>query len=130
METSLIASLGHSSHLQGRNDEADRHYAEALARMQALGQERNAHAMALINNWALVHEGAGDPTRALELYDRALGIAATDAPDSPKCECAAAGAAAQLALRQFEAVSVADAHPAFAEARALAGAAERARAPG
>ena len=122
METSLIASLGHACHLQGRNDEADRHYADALARMQALGQERNAHAMALINNWALVHEGAGDPRRALELYERALRIAASDAPDSPKSPFTTANRARALELLgRFE-----EAEAGYAEALQLA---ERLRVP-
>ncbi|MFO1316312.1 MAG: serine/threonine-protein kinase [Burkholderiales bacterium] len=84
MEASLIASLGHSCHVNGRNDEADRHYADAFARMERLGQERNPNAIAMLNNWAIVNEGAGDVRKALALYDRALDIATTDAPDAPK----------------------------------------------
>jgi len=84
MEASFIASLGHSCHVNGRNDEADRHYADALARAERLGQERNANAIALLNNWAIVNEGAGDARKALALYERALDIATTDAPDAPK----------------------------------------------
>ena len=80
----MIATLGHSCHVSGRNDEADRHYADALTRSERLGQGRNANSVALLNNWALVNEGAGELAKALSLYDRALDIVATDTPDAPR----------------------------------------------
>lgn len=84
LEASLVAMLGHSCHVCGRNDEADRHYADAMDRTTALGQERSPNALALLNNWALVKEGSGDLPAALALYDQALAVAVFDAPDAPK----------------------------------------------
>jgi len=77
-EASLLGSLGQACSLHGRMAEAERHYAAAFARMQALGQGATAHAVTLLNNWAVICERAGDARQALELVERALNLAGPD----------------------------------------------------
>ncbi|MDZ7589311.1 MAG: protein kinase [Rubrivivax sp.] len=77
-EASLLGSLGQACSLHGRMAEAERHYAAAFARMQALGHGATAHAVTLLNNWAVICERAGDARQSLELVERALDLAGSD----------------------------------------------------
>ena len=78
LEASMLASLGAACSLHGRMAEAERHFAAAFARYQALGQGATAHAVTLLNNWAVICERAGDARQALELVEHALDLAGPD----------------------------------------------------
>ena len=78
LEASVITALGAACSLQGRVAEADRHFAAAYELQQALGQGSSAHAVTLLNNWAVINERAGDSRRAQELSERALELAGRD----------------------------------------------------
>ena len=78
LESSVISALGAACSLQGRVAEADRHFAAAYELQQALGQGSSAHAVTLLNNWAVINERAGDARRAQELSERALELAGRD----------------------------------------------------
>jgi len=73
-EGNLLGAVGWGYHLNGQNREADEYYRQALQKFAALGREGNADAITLLNDWALVVEGAGSPKRALEMYDRSLRL--------------------------------------------------------
>jgi serine/threonine-protein kinase len=78
MEASLLMSLGSACSLAGRMAEAERHFAAAFARVQALGQGKTPQAVTLLNNWAVINERAGDARRTLQLADQALALAGPD----------------------------------------------------
>lgn len=82
LEASMLASLGAACSLNGRLAEADRHFAAAFAALEALGQGSSAHAVTMLNNWAVVNERAGDVRQSLALAERALTLAG-DAGRSP-----------------------------------------------
>jgi tetratricopeptide (TPR) repeat protein len=73
-EGNFLGAVGWGYHLNGQNLEADEYYRRALQKFAALGREGNADAITLLNDWALVVEGAGAPKRALEMYDRSLSL--------------------------------------------------------
>ncbi len=70
LEASLLGDLAYAEQLQGRNDSADRLYAEALARLTAMGRDRTPLAIGIQNNWAIASLAAGDVKRALALYEQ------------------------------------------------------------
>jgi len=84
LESSFLASLGSACSLNGRIDEADRHYEAATAKFASLGLAGGTHAVALFNNWGVLNERAGDVRRALAVCERAL-LASQEAgaPPSP-----------------------------------------------
>jgi serine/threonine-protein kinase len=77
----LLGAVATGHYLNGHTDQANRYFELALQKYTEAGRERSPDAHSLINNWALVSNGAGVPKRALELYDRALSVVA---PLSPK----------------------------------------------
>src|SRR5882762_4727266 len=68
--------MGYAEHVNGRNDEAERYYERALAKLRESGRERSPYAVEMRNNWAIVSDGSGNPKRALDLYDQTLQIVA------------------------------------------------------
>jgi len=72
-------AMGH--HLNGRNADADRYFAEAMRKYRELGRDRSQNAITVRNNWATVVDGAGAPKRALELYDDILQAFKAENPD-------------------------------------------------
>jgi serine/threonine-protein kinase len=78
LEASMLMSLGSACSLVGRMAEAERHFAAAFARVQALGQGNTPHAVTLLNNWAVINERAGDARRSLQLVEQALALAGPD----------------------------------------------------
>jgi serine/threonine-protein kinase len=72
----FLGNMGYAEHLIGRNDEAQRYYERALAKLRESGRERSPYAVEVRNNWAIVSDGSGNPKRALELYDQTLQIVA------------------------------------------------------
>lgn len=81
-EASLIADLAYAHYLGGRAAEADRYYAEALARYQQLGRGESPVTFSLRNNWGIASFAAGDVRRALEQYEEALAIVRKRNPDA------------------------------------------------
>jgi eukaryotic-like serine/threonine-protein kinase len=74
-EASLIGDLAYAHYMSGHTAEADRHYADALARYVELGRGESPATFSLRNNWGIASFAAGDNRRALENYDEALRIA-------------------------------------------------------
>ncbi|HEY0939776.1 MAG TPA: serine/threonine-protein kinase [Steroidobacter sp.] len=75
MEASLLGDIAYGHYLSGNTAEADRYYAEALARYAAIGRAESPATFSLRNNWGIASFAAGDNRRALENYDEALSIA-------------------------------------------------------
>ncbi len=62
----------------GRLREADAAFAQAWQRLEAMGRGETERAGTLLNNWALVRRGLGQPLAAERLYRRAVAIASAD----------------------------------------------------
>jgi len=82
MEAAFLGSVGFAMHLNGRNDEAERYYGAALKKLAEVGRDRSRVSITIRSNWAVVSDGAGDPKRALELYDETLQVLAQLDPTS------------------------------------------------
>ena len=74
-EAFVLADIAAAHYLAGRNGEAERFYAQALAKMTAIGRGESPSVFFLRNNWGAASNSAGDTRRALEQYDEALRIA-------------------------------------------------------
>ena len=83
LEASLLGDLAYAEQLQGRNDSADRLYADALAKLTALGRDRSPLAVGIQNNWAIASLAAGDIKRALALYEQSARALRERDPDGP-----------------------------------------------
>ena len=75
VEAQVLADIAAAHYLAGRNDAAERFYAEALAKMTEIGRGESPSVFFLRNNWGVASNAAGDTRRALEQYDEALRIA-------------------------------------------------------
>ena len=82
LQASLLGDLAYAEQLQGRNDSADRLYAEALARLAAMGRDRTPLAVGIQNNWAIASIAAGDIKRALALYEQSARALRERDPDA------------------------------------------------
>jgi serine/threonine-protein kinase len=69
VEAELLGDLGFALHLSGRNDEAARHYATAMARMEELGLARGHAARRMMSNWANASYGTGNFRQGLALLE-------------------------------------------------------------
>jgi tetratricopeptide (TPR) repeat protein len=74
-EAQILADIAAAHYLAGRNAEAERFYAEALAKMTEIGRGESPSVFFLRNNWAIASNASGDTLHALEQYDEALRIA-------------------------------------------------------
>jgi serine/threonine-protein kinase len=74
-EAELLADIAAAHYLAGRNGEAERYYAQALAKLVELGRGESPSVFFIRNNWGSASFAAGDNRRALEQYDEALRIA-------------------------------------------------------
>jgi len=83
LEASLLGDLAYAEQLQGRTDSADRLYGEAMAKLTAMGRDRTPLAISIQNNWAIASLAAGDPKRALTLYEQAARTLRERDPESP-----------------------------------------------
>ena len=81
LQASLLGDLAYAEQLQGRNDSADRLYAEALAQLAAMGRDRSPLAVGIQNNWAIASLAAGDIKRALALYEQSARALRERDPD-------------------------------------------------
>jgi tetratricopeptide (TPR) repeat protein len=75
VEAMILADIAAAHYLAGRNGDAERFYAQALARMTEIGRGESPSVFFLRNNWGAASNSAGDTRRALEQYDEALRIA-------------------------------------------------------
>lgn len=75
VEAFVLADIAAAHYLAGRNGEAERFYAQALAKMTEIGRGESPSVFFIRNNWAMASNSAGDTRRALEQYDEALRIA-------------------------------------------------------
>jgi eukaryotic-like serine/threonine-protein kinase len=75
IEAFVLADIAAAHYLAGRNGEAERFYAQALAKTTEIGRGESPSVFFLRNNWGLASNSAGDTRRALEQYDEALRIA-------------------------------------------------------
>jgi tetratricopeptide (TPR) repeat protein len=75
VEAFVLADIAAAHYLAGRNGDAERFYAEALAKMTEIGRGESPSVFFLRNNWGAASNSAGDTRRALEQYDEALRIA-------------------------------------------------------
>jgi serine/threonine protein kinase/tetratricopeptide (TPR) repeat protein len=75
VEAFLLADIAAAHYLAGRNGDAERFYAQALAKMTEIGRGESPSVFFLRNNWGAASNSAGDTRRALEQYDEALRIA-------------------------------------------------------
>lgn len=83
-EAVFLGSMGYAEHLRGRNSAAESFYAQSLAKFAKGGREAGPEAISVRNNWAIVSDGAGNPKRALTLYDETLRLVAqADARTTP-----------------------------------------------
>ena len=83
LEASLLGDLAFGEQLQGRNDAANRLYAESLAKLTAIGRDRTPLAVGIQNNWAIASLGAGDIRRGLALYEQSARVVRERDPHSP-----------------------------------------------
>jgi serine/threonine-protein kinase len=82
LEASLLGDLAYAEQLLGRNDSADRLYAQALAKLTAMGRDRTPLAVGIQNNWAIASMAAGDIKRALALYEQSTRALRDRDPDA------------------------------------------------
>jgi tetratricopeptide (TPR) repeat protein len=75
VEAFVLADIAAAHYLAGRNGEAERFYAQALAKMTEIGRGESPSVFFIRNNWGMASNSAGDTRRALEQYDEALRIA-------------------------------------------------------
>ena len=81
-EASYLSVIADAECANGRNDEAEKYFREALNRLTAAGRDRSPIAMTVLNSWAVMSEAAGNPKRALELSERSLQITAQNDPNA------------------------------------------------
>jgi eukaryotic-like serine/threonine-protein kinase len=82
LEASLLGDLAYAEQLLGRNDSADRLYAQALGKLTAMGRDRTPLAVGIQNNWAIASLAAGDIKRALALYEQSARALRDRDPDA------------------------------------------------
>jgi len=75
VEGYLLADIAAAHYLAGRNDEAERYYAQALDKLTALGRDESPGVFFMRNNWGLASLSSGDIRHALDQFDEALRIA-------------------------------------------------------
>lgn len=80
LEASIHGDLAYAFFLNGRIDDAERHYALAVAMHRDVGRGESPTAVAILSNWAIACHGSGDPQRALALIDDVLRIVAKRTP--------------------------------------------------
>lgn len=78
----FLGSIGFAYQLNGENDAAERYFGQSLQQYAKVGRDRGPDAISVRNNWAVVSMSAGEPRRALELYEQTLQIVARKDPGS------------------------------------------------
>jgi serine/threonine-protein kinase len=81
-EALFLGSIGFAYQLGGENDAAEKYYSRSIEQFSGAGRERSPDAVSVRNNWAIVSMGAGEPRKALELYEQTLQIVEQKNPGS------------------------------------------------
>lgn len=81
-EALFLGTIGFAYQLSGENDAAERYFSRSLQQFNRAGRQRSPEAVSIRNNWAVVSLGAGEPRKALELYDQTLQIVEQKNPGS------------------------------------------------
>jgi eukaryotic-like serine/threonine-protein kinase len=81
-EALFLGTIGFAHQLSGENDAAERFFSRSLEQFNRAGRQRSPEAVSVRNNWAVVSLGAGEPRKALELYDQTLQIVEQKNPGS------------------------------------------------
>jgi eukaryotic-like serine/threonine-protein kinase len=80
LEALLLATIGRAEHINGRLDVAHDFYTKALDQFARAGRDRGPDALAVRGTAAGLSYDAGEPKRALELYDQIARIRMQDNP--------------------------------------------------
>jgi tetratricopeptide (TPR) repeat protein len=80
-EAALLGAVGYAHHLDARDVEAERYFAQALRKYKELGREHSDGALAVLNDWGVSMLGAGVPRRALELLEESVRVERERGPD-------------------------------------------------
>lgn len=70
----LRARIADTHYMRGNTAEAERYYADSLARLAQIGRGESIATYAIRSRWAGLAAGTGDTLRALQDYDRLLQI--------------------------------------------------------
>ena len=81
-EALFLGTIGFAYQLAGENDSAERYFSRSIEQFNAAGRQRSPEAVAVRNNWAVLSLGAGEPRKALALYDQTLRIVEQKNPGS------------------------------------------------
>ena len=79
----FLGALAESYGLNGRNVEAEDYFRQALQKYADLGRESSTDALTVRSNWATLVDVAGQPKRALDVYDQIAGLLHERNPDNP-----------------------------------------------
>ncbi len=82
LEGLFLGSVGYGHQLNGENEAAEDFFARSIAQYTKVGRDRSPDAISVRNNWALVSMSAGEPRRALEIYNETLQIVRQKDPGS------------------------------------------------
>lgn len=80
LEGLFLGSVGYGHQLVGENDAAEKYFAQSIAQFTRIGRERSPDAVSVRNNWAIVSLSAGEPRKALDIYDQTLAIVSRQDP--------------------------------------------------
>ena len=79
----FLGALAESYGLNSRNVEAEDYFRQALQKYADLGRESSTDALTVRTNWATLVDVAGEPRRALDVYDQIAGLLHERDPGSP-----------------------------------------------
>jgi serine/threonine protein kinase/tetratricopeptide (TPR) repeat protein len=82
LEAQILGTLAVAYQDNARNVDADKQFAAAMQKYVELGRESGHVAVTVRNNWATLHGDAGEPKRALALFDEIIGITQGEDPNA------------------------------------------------
>jgi tetratricopeptide (TPR) repeat protein len=82
LEGLYLGSIGFAYQTSGENDAAEEYFSRSIEQFTRAGRQRGPDAVSVRNNWAVVTLQAGEPRKALELYDQILQIVEQKNPGS------------------------------------------------
>jgi eukaryotic-like serine/threonine-protein kinase len=82
-EALFLGTVGFAYQLSGENDAAEQYFSRSLEQFNRAGRQRSPEAVSVRNNWAVMSLQAGEPRKALELYDQTLQIVEQKNPGAP-----------------------------------------------
>jgi serine/threonine-protein kinase len=99
----LLGEIGYAHSLNGSADLAQEYYERAMELFASRGQQEDAHAVALRNNWGIARLATGQPREALEMFDQSIAITRRRSPtDSPPPYLIGSRATALILLARYE----------------------------